>query len=380
MVSKTEKKLPGVPKTVTEALDRFWKCGAGSNHVPDYVGFMEWIDTEVQRDISAPTLPIHALTELPGRAQLTLELVAAAKNVGIEFTKDGAKPNRATFGRTNGRPNLKAINRGKLLLSFFTSISARQLEFLAMLAVGSETAPSSANPSSSQAQHRDAFFRAVEHGDQRSAAKMLGRLREEQHDVGELAFFEATEAFHSKHYDEAVAHARSVPETAIDWPRAFMLILESYAYLGEVEAIEAEVNGAPGFTFPPFFIPYIYQVAVENSRDPEVYVEKLLPIIGESIKSSNPEAGIFHMWNRHSCGVAVEFVEQWQEQALRIEATKQGGGSVVEEQPEPTLRSRQIQGALLLDSDLAARIVQAGPDEIIQGNSKSAGQLEGHSA
>src|SRR5262249_44826662 len=143
---------------------------------------------------------------------LNFELAAAAKNLGIELSKDGPVPNRLRFGRSNGRRNLKAFNKGKLLLSYFKGLSPRHLEMLAIPVDDSSVV----TPSSSQLQHRDAFFRAVRDGDQRAAAKMLGRLREEEHDPGELAFLEATESFHSKHYLEAIEHARNVLTSAID--------------------------------------------------------------------------------------------------------------------------------------------------------------------
>ena len=110
---------------------------------------------------------------------------------------------------------------------------------------------------------------------------MLGRLREEEHDPGELAFLEATECFHSKHYIEAIEHARNVSSTAKDWPRALMLILESHAYCGDVEALNAELEAVPDFVFPEFFIPYIYQVAIENSDIPETYFESAMMIVSD---------------------------------------------------------------------------------------------------
>jgi hypothetical protein len=41
---------------------------------------------------------------------------------------------------------------------------------------------------SSQSEHRAAFFLAVREGDELTAFKLVGRLREEAHDLGEVAF------------------------------------------------------------------------------------------------------------------------------------------------------------------------------------------------
>lgn len=68
-------------------------------------------------------------------------------------------------------------------------------------------------------EHREAFFHAVASGDGHLAFKMVGRLRDEEHDPGELAFLEATASFHSNRFDEAIKHAREVPQDAIDCNR-----------------------------------------------------------------------------------------------------------------------------------------------------------------
>ena len=212
-------------ETVEEALERFY---GRTSSTPDYIGFVNWIRAKEAALDSTPVLPIHAITDPLPLVKLKLELVNAATDAGIKLTRDAATPIPERFGRPkNGESALKALNRAKLLLHYFKELPSRSRESFSLL-----TAPrtqSSAVPSipasSSQLQHRDAFFQAVAIGDARAASKMLGRLRDEEHDVGELAFLEATESFHSKHYRGAIEYAKKVPETAIDWPRAYMLIV-----------------------------------------------------------------------------------------------------------------------------------------------------------
>ena len=354
------------PETVDEALDRFWRDRSLPGHVPDYAGFMNWFQAKVKALMSSVPLPLHAQTTLPSKAQLDLELIEAAKAAGIEITKEGGSPDPAHFGKPIGKMSkLKAFNRGKLLLSLLKDISPRWRETLFMMAMPTEQLEqwSSVEPSSSQLQHRNAFFRAVAVGDERTAAKMLGRLREEEHDIGELNFLEATESFHSRHYTEAIEHARRVPKTGIDWPRAFMLILETYALQGTIDAIEAEIQTTPSFVFPQFFISYVCQVAIENSDAPERSLECAKSIINDTVGRSQPGLGAFHMWNRHTCQVAAEFVEHQQELALRDLAVDQSANRGKEQlKSARSLRSKQVECALIVDSNLAQKLYDSDPE------------------
>jgi hypothetical protein len=181
---------------------------------------------------------------------------------------------------------------------------------------------------------------------------MVGRLREEEHDIGELAFLEATASFHSNRFDETTRHAREVPKDAIDWPRAFMLLLESLALQGDIEALSEEIQSTPRFPFPEFFILYICQVAVENNARPEEAFKRATAIIIEKTSPSTPGSGVFLLWNRYSCQLAVQSIEHQRELALRWLAVEQAGKESIETQrgDDMPLRVRQIAYALALDS------------------------------
>src|SRR5205807_731704 len=111
--------------------------------------------------------------------------------------------------------------------------------------------------------------------------KMLGRLREEAHDPGELEFLEATAYFHENRLSEAIEHARNVAKEDIDAPRAKMLILEAYALQGNIEAVEIDLQSAADLVHPQHFVEYLCQVAVANSSEPEASVERAVKIINE---------------------------------------------------------------------------------------------------
>lgn len=355
------------PDTVDEALDRFWVDGSIPGHVPDYAGFTAWIGEKEQAARLVAPLPIHAQATSVPLIQLAWELLKSAEAEGIEITSEGATPDPKRFGKRDGKKStLKSLNRGKLLLSFFSRVSPRQLEMFLMMAKPADPA-SSISPSSSQSEHRAEFFRAVALGDEHMAFKMVGRLREEEHDIGELAFLEATASFHSNRFDEAIQHARNVPKGAIDWSRAFMLLLESQALQGDIEALSAEIQASPEFSFPQFFIPYICQIVVENSPTPEESFKQADALINEVADRSQPGIGAFKMWNRHSCELAVQFVEHQRELALRHLAVTQGGGEADAQSWEDVPRRvQQVACALAVDADLASKLSEVTLDSAYQ--------------
>ena len=199
----------------------------------------------------------------------------------------------------------------------------------------------------SQSEHRTAFFRAVATGDGHAAFKMLGRLREEEHDPGELEFLEATAFFHANRVTDAIRHARNVPKGSIDWHRAFMLVLEAYALQGNIQFISNALQEQPNIVFPPFFLKYICQVAVYNSPDPEASLERVAAIIRNDSGQSQPGFGVFQTWNRYTCQLAVQSIEQQQELSLRLSAMEQGGVTSEAEDTDRPARTRRIECALV---------------------------------
>ena len=82
-------------------------------------------------------------------------------------------------------------------------------------------------------------------------------------------------------------------------------------------------------------------------------------------KYSDPRpagAGVFHLWNRYNCQLAVQFVEYRQELSLRDLAIFQGGQRDNEPEPFP-LRVRQILCALALNSGFGVEVAEAPPEE-----------------
>lgn len=351
----------------------YWVDKSIAGHVPDYAGFLEWVIRKFEATKSEDPLPIHAISipKITPLNELLVDLLNAAKAGGVQITSDGASPDSSCFAKWNGKQSkLKRLNKSKLLLSFFKHAPPRlQSVLLSLSKQGSWI--ESLNRTSSQSDHRVAFFSAVADGDQHTAYKLVGRLREEAHDPGEVAFLEAFAAFHSNRFEEAIRLAQDVPDGSIDWARAFMLILESQAYLGNFEPIELALEAHSDFVFPEFFIPYLCQVTVQNSSSPLDALERASAICQNKVGFMQPGEGVFQMWNRHSCQLAVNFIERIRdaglaETAQTITATD---GSPYEEL-DNSLSFTQIKCALSLDGyffeSLAQESLESAYKEIVK--------------
>jgi hypothetical protein len=349
------------PRSIEEALDRYWVDRPTSAHVPDYANFDEWM-TQRFESLSRVPLPLHS--RQPSSAQFWKELLRAAEAGGIKITADDATPDPVRFAAWDGKQSrLKRLNKSKLLLWYFKNTSLRWRQMLKSLSepdLSSDLLPRT----SSQSAHRVALFKAIANGDQLAAFKLVGRLRDEEHDPGEVAFLEATVSFHSNRFDEAIGFAREVPTEAIDWPRAFMLLLESYGYLGDVGSIEAELRAHPEFLFPEYFLRYVFQITIENSSAPEIALKRASKIIRSTLDRSQPGPGAFQMWNRHSCQVAVRFIEQLRD-ANVINAALHQTGVIYEpyEEMSDSLAFQRNKYALFLDQHLLTRLSQEKIDK-----------------
>jgi hypothetical protein len=344
------------PKSVDEALDRYWLVR--STNTPDYAGFEDWMRRRLGTVPSGAPLPLHSGVSSP---PLLEELARAAKAVGLEITRDGAKADPNAKWDFKQSEFLKWLNKMKLLLSYLNDSSPRTREVLIALSKADLSADSLSR-TSSQSEHRIAFLHAVENGDELTAFKMVGRLRE-AHDKGEVAFLEASASFYSNRFKEAIRYALEVPNDAIDWPRAFMLLLESHAYLGDFGSIETEINTHPSFIFPEYFLRYVCQVAIENSPDPRVTLECAKRVVPDELGSLSG-LGAFQMWNRHGCQLATRLLELRRDASLTEEAMYQTGaeGEPLEEL-EGSLLFRQLQHALALDGDMVSRLSKATGDD-----------------
>ncbi len=352
------------PNTVDEALEYYLICASGWSSGPDYMGpdyagFQDWIFESYERLRVLPPMPIHLTADVPDLVVFMQQLASAIEGAGIAVEPSGFKPVQGRFPIPNGSArSLKAFSKAKLLLSFLHAASGRELALLHRLTnIASDLpCPLTVTESASPFDHRAAFFVAVANHDSRRAFKMLGRLRECDHDRGELYFLEAFAEFQSGDLDAVIACATQVPSDAIDWCRARLLIIEAYALKGDVQAVEREISSNLAGSFPDFFLPYVWQSVVRNSDAPESALEKAVSSAKLWPSTSVLGSGVYSAWNQQSCELAVQFVEHRRDLSLRASALEQAGANQPDSEPDPPLTVRRVAAAVRLDPELYASI------------------------
>jgi hypothetical protein len=155
------------PKTVDEALNQFWRSRSHSDQSrPDYIGFAEWLAGKFEEERAALQVPIHALGPNTASLDLYAGLIEAANSAGIRFTPSEVVIDEEQIERSSHKLKLKQLNQLKLLLMCFKDLRPRQLELLALL---QSKSLKPVTRSSNQLEHRNAFFLALNKGDQHEA-------------------------------------------------------------------------------------------------------------------------------------------------------------------------------------------------------------------
>lgn len=319
-INDTEKNDPS-PETISEALEKFWKSGGD---VPDYYGFSLWFDDLVgeAKEISIVPTHMYSVTSVSRLHKFWLELPKIANDLGISIDNNGPRIIPEKFGKPEKKyqSKLKALNKAKLILKFLSDQDERSIDFIVEVEKqGKIERVASINdasiPNESQAAIRGKFFQAIQNEDFFLCYKMLGKLREEKHDLDEVEFLQATALFHSEKFREAIASARKVSPKAPDSPKAHYLILECFGFLGEIEKIFDELVRQNTFNYPDFFLLYVLQLCIMNSPDNDKIKKFGQQIKIELEKRPHKNLGntIFPFWNRYSCGIATRYVEAYKE-------------------------------------------------------------------
>lgn len=355
------------PVTLVDALERFaFGKDTLDPRSPDYTGFHLWFEERIEH-LQSTNIPLHHLASQTHRRNILSELTHIFPQYGLSFV-DGEITTSIVapaLKRNTRGTKLKSLNKLKLLLSIARDLHSRGRDVLDVLSKGSNISPITISSIAkvSQIQLRIALLRAIESKDERAALRLLGTLREEAHDKGEIVYLEALVLFHANDFSSAIASARQVSAEAIDGPRARLLILESLAYLGDLATIVEELADRRNDRLPDFFLRYLYQVAFANGASPSVDLTPTTDFLA-SDKSAQPKSSsFFAVFNRYSCQLAIEFLEQQHERQLRDAAEAQSRSPRAEVQPL-TMREEQLATALLFDSDLVARLRAAPTGDV----------------
>jgi hypothetical protein len=139
-----------------------------------------------------------------------------------------------------------------------------------------------------------------------------------------------------------------------------MLLLEALALQGDIAGIEVEIGKADSHVdLPLFFLPYICQIAIENADSPEECFERALNVIDMDFDPLQPAPGVYQLWNRQSCKLAMRHVEQQQSLALRSQAIDQSELLAVTGELAISLDARRVSHALKLDPPLWESVTTA---------------------
>ncbi|HEV2175098.1 MAG TPA: hypothetical protein VGR71_16110, partial [Nitrospira sp.] len=256
--------LKGSPRDAIQAALERWARPA----MPDYASFGEWLAEKLtikDRDLVLPHLRTSIRSE-------TASYVKALLDLHQEYEERVRAANQ-THGPI-GESHRVLFNSFKLLIQSTEGLSTRTKETFA-LASHLRTLTERLDEdllSCSQGELRARFFIALERENDRVALKLLGRLREQDHDPGELAYLEALCHLHANEFGEAIYWAKKVPVGAIDYPAAGAVVLESQAFLADADGLTAELHARQPHEITPSFLSYLMQVCIRQSDSPDTAV------------------------------------------------------------------------------------------------------------
>jgi len=281
---------------IQAALDRWARP-----EVPDYASFEEWLAERLtikDRHLILPHLSTKSRNEVASYVQALLDL-----------HQDYERQVRAA-NTTAGEPYRLLFNSLKLLAYAVKSLPVRTKERFA-LAKDSGVSPERLDEdlsSCSQSQLHLRFFTALQRENDRVALKILGRLRERDHDPGELEYLEALCHFHANEFREAIYWARKVPEGTVDYSGARAVVLEAQAFLTDTEGLASELKAHQPKEITPSFLAYLMQVSIRQSDDPDAVVV-VFNELGKQWSTKGPhttEDPFYGPFNRYSCRIAKE--------------------------------------------------------------------------
>jgi len=293
------------------ALSRFAMGGGGitASAVPDYHGFKEWLDEQMRFDPSREVIfarqnGLNRGATTPS-VRLMLEMRETEQRLASEFQK-----HRGPFGESH----LRKYNQLKLLMSALRSDTRASEVHDAFIHRASWAANLDDGLSTcSQAELRARLFVCIERENWRTAFKVIGRLKEESHDAGELSYLEALARYHSDDLLGCIKYAAQVSPGHIDYPGACALWLEALAYQGSPEALFQRLTEVGTASLSPLFLRYLIQVTVLHSDDPEraaSFLNRAELEQGWAPKNLKPANDPFaRAFNRQTCALAVRVLE-----------------------------------------------------------------------
>lgn len=325
--------------------------------IPDYAGFRQWLAAQHRVDPSFGLVfnrfsPHVTGAESPG-VQLYQEMCALEQRYGrdLQSVKGSATAEyRMTFHKLK---LLTSALRGDVRSAEVARALSQTVDLRGDLGDGLAAC--------TQAELRVRLFASLSRKHWRTAFKIIGKLKDESHDPGELAYLEALAMFHSDDLDGCIRYAARVSSTHADFPAASALWLESLAYRGEPRELIERIEAIGSTSLTPMFFRYLVQVLILNSGDPEEAAGMLATTgersswqLSEIAARDDPYSPAF---NRHSCSVALRLAEF--SAAASIARDLSHADDVVDNDAIETDLARLLLPLLTVDPDLAEAIKTA---------------------
>jgi len=293
------------------ALEQFAMNGGGLGGppIPDYSGFMQWLVQQHQAD------PTHGLVF--NRFSPLGHGTASSAALLHQEMREMERRYRQEFETLRERPvkaQLRKLNKLKLLVSALRGDARSKEVEGALLSI--PAFPSDLDEGLSictQAQLRTRLFASLSWKEWRTAFKIVGKLKEESHDPGELAYLEALTRFHCDDLEGCIKYAAQVAPDHADHASASALWLESLAYQGSAAVLLDRLKILGTASLSPMFLAYLTQVLLLNSSDPEAAAHTLSASDEQTAWQLNDvtivDDPFLPAFNRHSCAVALRLVE-----------------------------------------------------------------------
>lgn len=325
----SRKKNEQLQLSLSEALEKFWK--SENILVPNYYSFMEWIINAYKQMKIKRSLPLHMRPIITGSEALLSDIAVEATRYGILIEKNKNKNTRIVakiFGvpKKKHQSKHKALNKANLLLHYLEKEDDRTIDVLSIIQSQNDNPNPILNIStplhlSSQAELRAFFLDAIIGKNDKLVFKILGALRTEKHDTNELQYLQAMAFFYGDEFNEAIESAKLVSSVSLDWWQAQLIILESFARLGNAQQVIEKVTqikdtqNFKNLSHP--FILYLYQQCVFNGGENEIVFD-----IFEVLSDLKDQESGSEVANRFSCHIAMLYAEEREESLIQLKAIK----------------------------------------------------------
>ena len=349
--------LPESPRDAIQAALELW----ARPDSPDYASFDEWLAERLTVQNRELVLPLSS-----GITGKVASYIQALLDLHLEYEALFHAP-RQVRAKT-GKSFRMLMNSLKLLIHATQGLSARTKETFALAALPWPATERFDDNLSSRSQNelRVLFFKALLDENDRVALKLLGRLREQDHDPGELEYLEALCHFHGNEFHEAIYWAKKVPAGTIDYPAARAVVLEAQAFLSDTDGLVSELQTHRPNDITPSFLAYLMQLSIRQSDDPDATVAAFNEL-GKNWSPEEPHTTkdpFYAPFNRYSCRIAKELaiaLQGLEDQQVYMEQD----GNEQSELPDDDLdmHTRRLLYACTVDTALLDDLLKATADE-----------------